>query len=202
MNRFYQLLLIVSFLGLCWLGMQAVHELGHVLAAWMSGGEVERVVLHPLTFSRTDLIPSKNPHPLLVVMGGPLFGVIFPLILCGIVKLAPTKAKECSRSVDYLFRFFAGFCLVVNGAYIAFGPSTGHIDSAELLRDGAARWMLVLFGLITIPAGLYLWHGLGPRFGLGESKGQVNHATAVVCLVLLMIVVAVEIFCSFPHFSQ
>ena len=192
MFRFYQILLIVSFLGLCWLGMQAVHELGHVLAAWASGGEVERVVLHPLTFSRTDLVATKNPHPLLVVMGGPLFGVLFPLFLYAIAKFA--LPKKLSHAVDYLFRFFAGFCLIVNGAYIAFGPSAGHVDSAELLRDGAARWMLILFGLITIPAGLYFWHGLGPRFGLGESKGQVNRMTALVCVVLLVVVVVAEFF--------
>ena len=192
MNRFYQILLIISFLGLCWLGMQAIHELGHVLAAWASDGEVERVVLHPLTFSRTDLVSTKNPHPLLVVMGGPLFGVLFPLLLYAIAK--SDLPKKWSHAVDYLFRFFAGFCLIVNGAYIAFGPGTGHVDSAELLRDGAARWMLILFGLITIPAGLYLWHGLGPRFGLGESKGQVNRMTALVCAVLFVVVVSAEIF--------
>jgi predicted Zn-dependent protease len=38
-----------------WLGMQAVHELGHVLGAWWTDGDVSRVVLHPLSISRTDL---------------------------------------------------------------------------------------------------------------------------------------------------
>lgn len=194
MNRFYQLFLIVSFLGLCWLGMQAIHELGHVLAAWLSGGEVQRVVLHPLTFSRTDLVSSQNPHQLLVVMGGPVFGVFFPLIVFAIVQFA--LPKRWTNELSYLFRFFAGFCLIVNGAYIAFGSRTGHVDSAELLRDGAARWMLVFFGLVTIPTGLYLWNGLGPRFGLGESNGRVNHVTAVVCAVLLIFVVVAELFCQ------
>lgn len=183
MNRLYQVILIVSFLGLCWLGMQAVHELGHVLAVLTSGGEVQQVVLYPLTFSRTDL--AKNPYPLLTAAGGPVFGVFFPLVLYGIIKLAKLPG-------DYLFRFFAGFCLVVNGAYIAFGSGTGYVDSAELLRHGATRWMLVIFGLITIPAGIYLWHGLGPHFGLGKSKGQVDHTAAIACTVLLILVVLAE----------
>ena len=51
MSRFHQALLIVSTLALSWLGMQAVHEAGHVLHAWWSGGRVERLVLHPLTLS-------------------------------------------------------------------------------------------------------------------------------------------------------
>lgn len=194
MTRFYQLLLIVTFLGLCWLGMQAVHELGHVLAALISGGEVERVVLHPLTFSRTDL--AENPNPLITVTGGPIFGVLFPLAIYGIAKLARVPG-------GYLFRFFAGFCLVVNGAYIAFGSSTGYVDSAELLRHGASRWMLVLFGLITIPAGIYFWHGLGSRFGLGTASGQVSRTAAVVCALLLVLVIMAELFfASFLDFSQ
>ena len=55
MNRLHQLVLIGSTLLGSWLGMQAVHESGHVIGAWMTGGRVERVVLHPLTISRTDL---------------------------------------------------------------------------------------------------------------------------------------------------
>ena len=36
-GRFFQLTLIASILRLSWLGMMIVHELGHVLAAWVSG---------------------------------------------------------------------------------------------------------------------------------------------------------------------
>lgn len=45
--------------------MQAIHECGHVLGAWLTGGQVARVVLNPLTLSRTDL--AENPRPLVVV---------------------------------------------------------------------------------------------------------------------------------------
>ncbi len=37
MNRAYQVILVASTLGLSWLGMQVVHEAGHVLFAWMGG---------------------------------------------------------------------------------------------------------------------------------------------------------------------
>ena len=55
MLRWQQGVLIVATLLLSWLLMQAVHELGHAIGAWISGGHVERVVLHPLTISRTDV---------------------------------------------------------------------------------------------------------------------------------------------------
>ena len=48
MNRFFQILLISSTLAFSWLGMMAVHELGHVTHLALSGGTVEKVVLHPL----------------------------------------------------------------------------------------------------------------------------------------------------------
>jgi hypothetical protein len=33
-NRLYKIILVVTTLGLSWLGMQVVHEIGHVLGAW------------------------------------------------------------------------------------------------------------------------------------------------------------------------
>jgi hypothetical protein len=45
--RARQIVFAVSILALCWLGMMAVHELGHVLGAVVTGGTVERCVLHP-----------------------------------------------------------------------------------------------------------------------------------------------------------
>jgi Peptidase M50B-like len=78
MRRFRSYLLIGSTLFASWLGMQAVHEAGHVLGAKLTGGRVEAVCLHPLTISHTEL--SENPVPLVVVWAGPVFGIIAPLL--------------------------------------------------------------------------------------------------------------------------
>ena len=69
----HQAILVISTLLGSWLGMQAVHESGHVLGALLTGGKIATVVLHPLTISHTELI--DNPHPLCVVWAGPLVGV-------------------------------------------------------------------------------------------------------------------------------
>jgi hypothetical protein len=150
-------ILAVCFLALCWMGMQAVHELGHVLAAYATGGTVERVVLHPLTISRTDL--SHNPHPLVVAWAGPILGVLFPLICWGGFYLGRLRGEK-------LLRFFAGFCLIANGAYLGFG-SVGRVgDAGDLLRHGTLPSLLWVFGGVAIGAGFALWHSLGPRLGL------------------------------------
>ena len=128
--------------------MLAVHEFGHVLGAWLTGGQVAKVVLHPLTISRTDL--AYNPHPLVVVWAGPLVGVLLPL-LCWVSAATLRMPGVC------VLRFFAGFCLIANGAYIAVGSFDGVGDCGEMLRHRSAMWQLWLFGAITVPSALWLW---------------------------------------------
>ena len=165
--------------------MQVVHELGHVLLAHLTGAEVIKVVLHPLTLSRTDI--GENPHPLAVVWGGPVVGVSVPLLLFGL-------AAACRLPGLYLFRFFAGFCLVANGIYIGAGWVVDKGADPWMMRiHGSPAWLLVLFGMVCLPLGLYLWHRQGPHFGLGEAKGRVDWRAATVSLGLVALLVAVEL---------
>jgi hypothetical protein len=181
-SRIYQALLIFSAISASWLGMQDVHEFGHALGAWLTGGKVERIVLHPLTISRTDL--SHNPNPLPVVWAGPIVGVLLPL-------LAWSVAGALKLRASFLFRFFAGFCLIANGAYIGLGSLQNIGDAGEMFRHGSPVWLLWLFGLLTTPPGLGLWNGQGKYFGLGSAQGNVDRGVAIamslVCVALLAI---------------
>jgi hypothetical protein len=78
----------------------------------------------------------------------------------------------------YVVRFFAGFCLAANGLYLAVGSLTDAGDAGDLLELGAPMWSLWLFGVAATAAGLYLWHGLGPSFGLGRGEGRVEPSAA------------------------
>jgi hypothetical protein len=178
MQRLHQGVLIASTLLGSWLGMQAVHEAGHVLAAWLSGGHVARVVLYPLTISRTDV--DDNRAPLFVVWAGPVFGVAAPLALWLLAAAARLPGA-------FVLRFFAGFCLIANGAYIAVGSFDRVGDCGVMLQHGSAPWQLWLFGAVTVVPGFWLWHRQGPAFGLG--RGQVSagvaYGTLVVCVGLV-----------------
>jgi len=187
MKRFDQILLIAGFVAFSWLAMQAIHELGHVLGARATGGMVTKVVLHPLALSRTDVSP--NPRPLFVVWAGPIVGAVLPLIAFLIAAALRSPGL-------YLFRFFASLCLIANGVYIAVGSVQGIADAGDMLRHGSQRWQLLLFGLITVPLGLWLWNGLGPKFGLGQAKGQVSRAAAIISFGLLVLLVGAETFLS------
>src|SRR5262245_42074273 len=163
--------------------MQVAHEFGHALAAWLTGGRVQAVILHPLAISRTDVEP--NPRPLVVAWGGPLLGAALPLANCALlVWLLPKWSWPA--------RFFAGFCLLANGLYIGAGSLEGIGDAGDLLRLGAPRWSLWLFGAATAPAGLDLWNGIGRHFGLGPDAPSVRPSIACVSAACLMTTLIVE----------
>jgi len=161
--------------------MQAVHEFGHVLGAWMTGGEVQRVVLHPLTISRTDLNP--NPNPLFVVWAGPIGGGVIPLIVWLFAA-----ALRLPRA--FVLRFFAGFCLIANGTYLAIGSFEGIGDCGVMLRHGSARWQLWLFGAFTIPAGFALWHRQLSHFWPNANQPPVNSRVAYTVLTVALLLLA------------
>jgi len=187
MVRFHQVVLLVSASLLAWLWMQAVHELGHVAAAWLTGGHVQQVVLHPLAISRTDVEP--NPCPLLVAWGGPMIGSALPLAAYGLAAALQPRAS-------WLARFFAGFCLLANGLYIGVGSFEGIGDAGDLLAQGAPRWSLWLFGLATAPAGLTMWNCLGRQFGLVRGAPPVPPTLAYGCAACLAATLIVEMLAA------
>ena len=184
-SRFEQAVFVVSAMLLAWLWMQGVHELGHCLGAWSTGGRVEKVVLHPLAISRTDVDP--NPSPLVVVWAGPVGGILIPLILWGGLLV-------CLRSIAWFARFFAGFCLLANGIYIGVGSVEGIGDAGDMLRHGSPLWLLWVFGVATAPWGLVLWNGLGPKFGFAKEPIRIPPSLIFGCLAALAVTIAAE-FC-------
>lgn len=153
------LILLVATAIASWYGMMVVHEAGHVLAAWMSGGRVARVVLDPLAFSRTDL--AVNPRPLFVAAAGAVWGSAFPVAIWLVAMVARLR-------IQFLFQAFAGFCLIANGLYLATATVMPTGDSQDLLRLGAPLWAVVAPGLAAFIGGLAMWNGLGPHFGFGD----------------------------------
>ena len=172
---------LAATLVACWLGMQAVHEWGHVIGAQLTGAVVENVVLHPLTISRTDV--ADNRQPLVVVWLGPLLGVLLPLTLWGLAAAAGLKEA-------FLLRFFAGFCLIANGLYLGVGSIDGVGDCGDLLRHGSPIGMLWLFGVVTTPLGFALWHGQARHFGWGKAAEPLDRRivaeSVVVCTALVL----------------
>jgi hypothetical protein len=139
-------------------------------------------VLHPLAISRTDVSP--NPHPLFVAWGGAVWGVAIPLAGFAIASVSRWRHR-------YLLAFFAGFCCLANGLYLAAGSFTGAGDAGDLMKQGATQWQLVAFGTPLCILGLSLWHGLGPAFGLGSARGEVDRRVSTVVAIAWVAVMVV-----------
>ena len=183
MQRFHQLIFVTLILTLSWFAMMAVHEFGHVVGALTTGGTVERIVLHPLTISRTDVSP--NPHPLIVVWLGPILGCIIPAAIWWLIP----RRFAVSRNIAM---FFAGFCLLANGAYIAIGSFDGVGDCGVMLQHGSPLWALFVFGLLTIPLGFYFWHRLGSVKQFLADPLLVDPIVAYRLFVALIVVLTLE----------
>ncbi len=173
------LVLLLATGAASWYGMMVIHESGHVLGAWLSGGRISRVILDPLAFSRTDL--AHNPHPLFVVWAGPAWGSLLPLALW-------LSARAAQLRLHFLLRVFAGFCLIANGAYLASAAIMPVGDCEDLIRLGTPLWAIVTPGLAALIGGLAMWNGLGPDFGLGGrdvDRLAVFVATALLALLVI-----------------
>ncbi len=140
-----------------WYLMMLVHEFGHALAAWATGGGVRRVVVPLVGFSRTDVEP--NPHPLVVVWAGPMVGSLVPLGMWGMLR----RVRRGRSRAGKFAAFFAGFCLIANGAYLLGGAILPVGDVVEMVRHGTSRWVVGLAGVVLLGAGLWVWHGTTPR---------------------------------------
>jgi hypothetical protein len=185
MHRFHQALLITATVCLSWLGTTAVHQFGHRMYATISGGELTRAPLHPLKFNCPRQLANARP---LVTWGGVIWGCAIPLALLWL-------ARATVPGMSYLAQFFAGFCLAANGTYLVVGSIIPAGDAAALMRYGVPQWLLVLFGFPAILAGIGIWHGLGPRFGLGNG-GRVDRPMAWAVTTAVVLVVAGELLAT------
>lgn len=168
------------FLLLCWMGMQIVHEFGHVLGALMTGGRVSRVVLDPFTISRSDF--AANPSPHVTVWAGPVVGSLLP-VLClsllaggsaatrpdGQVRTDGQSQPKTGQEIVMMMQFFAGFCLVGNGAYLLFGGFDGVGDCGVMRQCGTPLPVILGVGGLLTVAGFGVWHRLGRIRSLWEQ---------------------------------
>ncbi|MEZ6087515.1 MAG: hypothetical protein R3C05_05705 [Pirellulaceae bacterium] len=159
-NRFAdRLLRFVALLMLAWWVMTLSHEVGHLIGGWLGGAKLVRVELRPWHLPYSLFQP--DPHPLLTLWAGPLFGVAFPVTMALIVK------------ARWLW-FVASFCSVANGSYLATAWISGdaHLDTSRLLQAGAWPAGIAVYCCLTIGWGYLRFR----RACIELLRGDEHHA--------------------------
>jgi hypothetical protein len=135
-------LIFVALVLASWGVMTVTHELGHLVAGWVIGAKLVDYDLSPWRLPYS--IHQPDPHPRVTIWGGPIFGVLVPLLIAAVI---PNRAT----------RFIANFCLIANGMYLAVSAfsSDPHLDTLRLLRAGERPWVIALYCLVTIGIGYF-----------------------------------------------
>ncbi len=149
-----KLVFLGLLLAVSWCVMTFVHEAGHVLCGCLGSGRLGEADLLPWHLPHSTFEP--NPRPLLTLWGGPMLGVLVPLVIAGLFRR------------DWLW-LIAYFCLLANGVYLAtaWGSGERYLDTPQLLQDGAHPATIVAYCLVTIVTGyiglrrqlIRLWSG-------------------------------------------
>ncbi len=139
-----RLLLVTPIAVWCWLAMVFVHELGHVAAAWLTGGQVVHGELRPGYLPQTLVRP--NPRPSVVIWAGLVVGCVAPL------------SGLALRSVRWMWigavaDFWPSFCLLAGGVYLAVGGAEPLTDTGQLIALGWSLWLLVSIGVAVATFG-------------------------------------------------
>lgn len=131
----FALLLLLS-----WTVMTTTHELGHLIGGWLGGATLTKCDLAPWRLPYS--LHNPDPHPLLTLWSGPLFGVVVPLVIAW-----GTRSTWA--------RFVADFCLVANGIYLALAWLSGDrfLDTPRLLAEGAWPLSIAIYCFTTIAFG-------------------------------------------------
>jgi hypothetical protein len=103
-----------------------------------------------------------------------------------ITSFGSSNATCCSREKPLTARASGSIYLAV----VSFIPNAA--DPGDLMRNGSPQWILVVFGIIAFPFGLFLWNRLGVHFGLGEARGKVNGRVTMAVFALLIVLVLIE----------
>lgn len=120
--------------------MTFVHESGHIICGSACGGTLRSVDLLPWHLPYSLFEP--DPCPLITLWGGPILGVLIPLIIAFAIRKA-------------WLLFIADFCLLANGVYLATAWLSGdrYLDTPQLLAHGAHPISIVTYCVLTIGFG-------------------------------------------------
>lgn len=166
-----QLLTVLGSYAFAYCTAAALHELGHALAAWLSGGKVQAMRIDPFGGSFVQVVPDS--HPILTHSAGFILG---PLASLAIVRrrdqlpawLAPAAIALCTIG------------LLSCAFYLLVGAALDVGDVRALARLGVPRFALVASGLALLLGGALAASVSLQAFGVGADASIAYRAAILI----------------------
>jgi hypothetical protein len=141
----------------------ALHELGHAIAMWTTGGIVDRITLNPFSWSYT-YYGSTPKNPIYTSSAGVVIGTLSALFLTTLAW------RSRSQPWSLIFIMTGIVATAQNGLYLLLDsllPSGG--DASHLIRYGLPASLTIGAGILLLVGSLFLslaalWPiGFGPK---------------------------------------
>jgi len=145
-----------------WILGIVLHELGHAVAMWITGGIVNRITITPFSWSYT-YYGSIPKYPQFTTWAGALLGSLFGLIVLFLIR-----KKATPYSVPFLYLGIAPM-LHGGGYYLLDTFVTKRGDASNLIRSGVPIIVVLAVGFLLAVGGIFFlikyfyWNGLSPR---------------------------------------
>jgi hypothetical protein len=153
-----------------------LHEAGHVLGAWCTGGDASRIVIHPFSWSYAHAF-SFN-HEGVVIWAGSVLGSLFGIP----ITLAVLKWRRPGLLIPLLVGVVA---CIYNGAYLLLGClfKLGG-DGTVLAAEYAPAAAVAAAGLLMVCIGMRLAVPLIPVLGF-RLEDRIVHRMVVLSIGIL-----------------
>lgn len=150
----------------------AFHELGHVIAYLIDGGQVSEFVLNPFSWSWAE---ARNLNNRIFALWG---GVIFGQILALIPLLFISKIK--SALFVFLTKLLAACAFLINGLYLLAGALLNFGDGGSLVYLGVSSSQIIIIGIIYFIFSFVFWSDLQRHLGMDRQTTLINRLKIIV----------------------
>jgi hypothetical protein len=149
----------------------ALHELGHVIAYLIDGGEVSAFVLNPFSWSWAEANNLNNR--IFALWGGVIFGQMLALIPFVLI------IKFKSPIFVFLAKLLAACAFLINGLYLTAGSILNFGDGGSLVYLGVSSSLIIITGLIYLLISFLFWSDLQRHIGLDKETAFISRIKVI-----------------------
>lgn len=149
-NSFKSILLLFGSTAIGYNVAAVLHELGHAIAMWVTGGQVERITLNPFSWSYT-YYASTPTHPIFTSLAGVILGTVFAVLL---LVMAGLLRNQYLLLLLVITNVVAG---AQNGLYTLVDSLVlGGGDATNLIELGVSKFVMIGIGTLLVGSSILL----------------------------------------------